>query len=156
EASQVTGNLRANSSGGNIRAQVIHGNASVWTSGGGIEADAIDGALTARTSGGWIRINGVAGRVDAHTSGGSIDAIFNKGDSQGGEMSTSGGWITVKLDPAVNLDLDAATSGGGVRCDLPVRTSGTFSRNRLHATLGAGGSALRMRTSGGSIRISGL
>lgn len=156
DASQLTGNLRANSSGGNIRAQMIHGDANIWTSGGGIEADAIDGALRAYTSGGWIRINGVGGRVDARTSGGSIDAAFNKGDSQGGEMSTSGGSILVKLDPAANLDIDAATSGGGVRSDLQLRTSGTFSHNRLHGTLGSGGETLRMRTSGGGIRISAL
>jgi hypothetical protein len=71
-------------------------------------------------------------------------------------MSTSGGSITVKLDPAANLDIDAATSGGGVRSDLQLRTSGTFRRNRLHGTLGSGGQTLRMRTSGGSIRISPL
>jgi DUF4097 and DUF4098 domain-containing protein YvlB len=156
QASQLTGNLRALTSGGSIRAQVVHGDASLGTSGGGIEADAIDGALTARTSGGWVHINGVAGRVDARTSGGSIVAAFAKGDSQGGDLYTSGGSIEARLDPAANLEIEAATSGGGVRSDLPLRVSGRFSHDYLRGTLGSGGDELRMHTSGGSIRISGL
>lgn len=163
EASQVTGNLRASSSGGNIHAQAIHGDAQLTTSGGGIEADAVDGALRAYTSGGWIRINGVAGRVDAHTSGGSINAVFNKGDSNGGSLSTSGGWIAVKIDPAADLDLEASTSGGAVQSDLPIHRSDDWPnddrwhrKTHLRGTLGSGGDTLQMHTSGGSIRISAL
>ncbi|MGA9883739.1 MAG: DUF4097 family beta strand repeat-containing protein [Candidatus Acidiferrales bacterium] len=164
EASQVAGNLRASSSGGNIHAEVIHGDAQLSTSGGGIEADAIDGPLRAYTSGGWVHINGVVGRVDAHTSGGSIDAVFNKGDSSGGSLSTSGGSINVKVDPAVNLDIEASTSGGVVRSDLPVHQAGDdwsngggwHRKTHLRGTLGSGGDMLQMHTSGGSIHISGL
>ena len=156
EASQINGNMRAVSSGGTISAEGIHGNADLATSGGGIDAKAIDGSLSAHTSGGWIRLNGVGGRVDAHTSGGWIAATFNKGDSQGGQMDTSGGWITAKIDAAANLEIDASTSGGGVRSDLPLRVTGSMSRDHLRGTLGSGGATLRMHTSGGAIRISGL
>ncbi|MDE3110442.1 MAG: DUF4097 family beta strand repeat protein [Acidobacteriota bacterium] len=156
DASQINGNVRATSSGGTISAEGIRGDADLATSGGGIDAKAIDGSLSARTSGGWIRMNGVGGRVDAHTSGGWIAATFNKGDSQGGELNTSGGPITAKIDPAANLEIDASTSGGGVRSDLPLRVTGSFSRDHLRGTLGSGGATLRMHTSGGSIRISGL
>lgn len=160
EAAQIKGHLRANSSGGNIRAQAIQGAADLGTSGGGIDADTIDGPLHAYTSGGWIRIHGAAGRVDAHTSGGSIEAVFDKGNSQGGTLGTSGGRIEVKLDPAVNLEIDASTSGGRVRSDLPLHESGGFSRRRgaqhLHGTLGNGGALLRIHTSGGPIQLSPL
>lgn len=156
EASQVTASLRARSSGGNIRAEMIHGETELSTSGGGIEADSIDGSLVAHTSGGWIHINGVAGRVDARTSGGPINATFDRGDSRGGVLETSGGGIYVKIDPAANLEIEASTSGGGVSSSLPLRVSGRFSSNRLHGTLGAGGELLVLRTSGGSIRLSGL
>jgi Toastrack DUF4097 len=164
EAVQVKGHLRANSSGGTIRARTIQGAADLWTSGGGIEADAIDGPLRAYTSGGGIRIHGVTGRVDAHTSGGSIEAAFGKGNSQGGTLGTSGGSIEVKLDPAANLEIEASTSAGVVRSDLPLKQSGDDwsngfgrrSRRHLHGTLGNGGALLRIHTSGGSIRLSAL
>jgi DUF4097 and DUF4098 domain-containing protein YvlB len=164
EAAQINGHLRANSSGGTVRARTIQGAADLGTSGGGIEADSIDGPLRAYTSGGWIRIRGATGRVDAHTSGGSIEAEFGKGDSQGGALGTSGGSIEVKLDPAANLEIDASTSGGVVRSDLPLSQSGDDwlngsgrrSRRHLHGTLGKGGAMLRIHTSGGSIRLGAL
>jgi Toastrack DUF4097 len=156
EAVQLAGNLRAHTSGGNIRAQVIHGEADLATSGGNVEADAVDGPLTAHTSGGSIRISGVAGRVDARTSGGSINAAFDKGDSQGGVLATSGGSIYAKIDAAANLEIDASASGGGVSSSLPLRVWGNFSSNDLHGTLGSGGAVLRLRTSGGHIRLDAL
>jgi Toastrack DUF4097 len=160
EAVQVTGHLRASTSGGGIHANAIHGAAELYTSGGGIEADAIDGSLRAFTSGGWVHINGVSGRVDAHTSGGSIQAVFAKGNSGGGSLSTSGGGIEVKIDPAANLDIDASTSGGVVDSDLPLRETNEFGHwhghHALHGTLGSGGAALQLHTSGGSIRLSAL
>lgn len=161
EAAQLTGHLRASTSGGGIHANAIHGATELHTSGGGIEADSIDGALRAFTSGGWVHINGVTGRVDAHTSGGSIQAVFTKGNSSGGSLGTSGGSIDVKIDPAANLDIDAATSGGTVNSDLPLRQADNFGKHwrrnhALHGTLGSGGATLQMQTSGGSIRLSGL
>lgn len=164
QAAQIKGHLRANSSGGTIHAQTIQGAADLGTSGGGIDVDTIDGPLRAYTSGGWIRIHGAAGHVEAHTSGGSIEAEFGKGNSQGGTLSTSGGSIEVKLDPAANLEIYASTSGGIVQSDLPLRQSGDDwsngfgrrSRRHLHGTLGNGGAALRVHTSGGSIRLSPL
>ncbi|MGH9716664.1 MAG: DUF4097 family beta strand repeat-containing protein [Candidatus Acidiferrales bacterium] len=160
EAVQLNGHLRAFTSGGSIHANAIQGDAELGTSGGGIEADAIDGSLRAHTSGGWIHINGVTGRVDAHTSGGSIEAVLSKGDSNGGTLDTSGGSIDAKIDPSANLDIDASTSGGSVRSDLPLRETGGFGRGHgmraLRGTLGNGGAALQMHTSGGSIRLSAL
>jgi len=160
EAVQLTGYLRASTSGGGIHANAIHGSTELHTSGGGIEADGIDGALRAFTSGGWIRINGVTGRVDAHTSGGSIQAVFTKGNSSGGSLTTSGGWIEAKIDPAANLDIDASTSGGFVDSNLPLRQTEDFghwhSHHALRGQLGSGGAALQMHTSGGSIRLSAL
>ncbi|HUA00646.1 MAG TPA: DUF4097 family beta strand repeat-containing protein [Candidatus Aquilonibacter sp.] len=156
EVSTVTGDVHAYTSGGHIRAEQIHGELQVRTSGGGIEANSIDGALTAKTSGGPIRIDGVTGRVDARTSGGSIEAIFSKGNQGGGTLETSGGSIHARIDPAVNLDVDASSSGGGVSSNLPIRGDGWNSRDVLHGTLGLGGNVLRLHTSGGGVRVDAL
>jgi DUF4097 and DUF4098 domain-containing protein YvlB len=156
ELSHLTGDVHAHTSGGKIRAEQIRGEIEVGTSGGGIEADSIDGGLTADTSGGGIRINGITGRVRAHTSGGSIEASLSKGNGHGGVIDTSGGSIFVRLDPAVNLNVDASSSGGGVRSGIPLRGADSTSWNALRGTLGTGGELLRVHTSGGSVRLEPL
>ena len=156
EMSNVIGDVHAHTSGGHIRAEQIRGEIEVGTSGGGIEADSIDGGLVADTSGGGIRINGVTGHVRVHTSGGSISAVLSKGNANGGEIDTSGGSIYVRLDPAVNLDVDASSSGGGVSSGIPLRGGGSNSWGALRGTLGAGGDLLRVHTSGGSVRLEPL
>ncbi|MGC2330359.1 MAG: DUF4097 family beta strand repeat-containing protein [Candidatus Acidiferrales bacterium] len=156
EISHLIGDVHAHTSGGPIRAEQIRGEIEMGTSGGGIEADSIDGGLVAETSGGEIRIDGITGRVRAHTSGGSIEATLSKGNAHGGVLDTSGGSISVRLDPAVNLDVDASSSGGGVHSGIPLRGVDSSSWSALRGTLGTGGELLRVHTSGGSVRLDPL
>lgn len=128
----------------------------VRTSGGHIEVSALEGPLRAHTSGGHIRIERVSGRVEAHTSGGSVRARFDRGNTHGGVLETSGGSIHVALDPAVNLELDASTSGGHVASDIPIKVVGRISGRSLRGTLGSGGELLKLHTSGGSIHLGSL
>jgi hypothetical protein len=153
DVSSLDGHLLARTSGGSIRLREVTGNAEVETSGGPIGVASLEGSLVAHTSGGPIRIDGISGRVDAHTSGGSIEAVFARDDAEGGVLETSGGSIRVALDPAVNLEVDASTSGGSVLTDLPLRREGKSSRSSVHGAVGSGGALLRLHTSGGSIRI---
>src|SRR5437016_1743719 len=132
----LVGDLEAETSGGSIHLRDIKGKSRVETSGGGIEADNLDGPLKAETSGGSVNLDRVrgdihahssgggihireaGGRVDADTSGGSIEAAFSRGNSRGGNLESSGGGITVSLDPAVGLAIDA--HGNSVSSDLPL------------------------------------
>lgn len=154
--SRLTGGLSAHTSGGNIRVQAIQGDSELRTSGGEIEADSVDGSLIARTSGGSIHIRQLTGRVDARTSGGGITAYLGAKNTHGGVLETSGGSISVAIDPAANLEIDAATSGGNVHTELPVRVMGALSPHTLRGTLGSGGPTLALHTSGGSIHLSSL
>ena len=164
--------LHAHTSGGPIRLQDIRGEARVDTSGGDIEAVRLGGPLHGETSGGSIHLEQVSGDVDVHTSGGgirvreaggrlvaetsggSIDASFAKGNSRGGFLESSGGGITVAIDPNIALTIDA--EGSHVHTDLPLRVQGEISRGSLHGSLGSGGEKLKLRTSGGGIRIQSL
>jgi DUF4097 and DUF4098 domain-containing protein YvlB len=172
EVRNLRGDLEADTSGGSIHLKDIKGKSRVETSGGGIEAIDIDGPLHAETSGGsietqrtagdvrlhssggGIHIREAGGRVEADTSGGSIEASFTRGNARGGSLESSGGGITVALDASVGLSIDA--HGNSVSTDLPLTTQGEFSRGSLRGTLGRGGESLRLRTSGGSVRIHGL
>ena len=172
EVRDLTGDLQAETSGGSIHLHDIKGKSRVETSGGGIEGVNLEGPLNAETSGGpialervtgdihahssggGIRIREAGGRVDADTSGGSIEASFSRGNSRGGTLESSGGGIIVSLDPDVGLAIDA--HGNSVSSDLPLTVQGEFSRGSLRGTLGHGGESLRLRTSGGSVRIRAL
>lgn len=172
EVRDLQGDLVAETSGGAIRLRDIKGTCRVETSGGGITAIGVDGPLHAETSGGSIeteRVTGDArlhssgggihvreagGRVDADTSGGSIEASFTRGNARGGDLQSSGGGITVVIDPAVGLAIDA--HGNSVSSDLPLTVQGEFSRGSLRGTLGRGGERLHLRTSGGSVRLRSL
>ncbi len=169
EVRELTGDLLAETSGGSIHLRNIKGKSNVETSGGGIEAvdlegplkaetsggsvnlDRVSGDIRAHSSGGGIRIRDAGGRVDADTSGGSIEAAFSRGNARGGSLESSGGGISVAIDPGVGLSIDA--HGNSVSSDLPLTVQGELSRGTLRGTLGHGGESLRLRTSGGSVKI---
>jgi hypothetical protein len=172
EVRDLVGELQGHTSGGGIRLERIRGRTHVETSGGGIEGTELDGPIHAETSGGSVRLRRVTGdirahssggsihiheaggRIEADTSGGGIEASFARGNARGGLLETSGGGIVVSLDPSVGLQIDA--SGNSVRAELPITVLGAISRGKLQGTLGAGGEMLRLRTSGGGIRIQRL
>jgi len=169
EIEDLEGEVRARTSGGAIEMGRIRGDVHAETSGGAIEAGEVDGELRARTSGGPIRVFAVTGNVEAHTSGGPIE-ILGAGDrvaadTSGGAISvrfteapsgvlqTSGGDIDVEFPEDEGMDLDARTSGGSVRIDEQLTVRGRVEPTRVEAELGEGGDRLRLRTSGGDIRI---
>jgi len=150
----VIGNVRVRTSGGSIEAARIRGPLDADTSGGSVRIETVSGDVKAHSSGGPIHVLDAAGRVDAQTSGGGVEVAFAKGNGRGGRIESSGGGITVSLDPSVRLDIDA--HGERVHSDLPLTTSGSFSRESLHGTLNGGGPSLRLETSGGSVKIRAL
>ena len=81
---------------------------------------------------------------------------FTVGNARGGSLSTSGGSVTAYVDPAVGLDIDISTSGGSATVDLPVTVQGRLSRNAVSGTLNGGGESLRLRSSGGGVRLRSL
>ena len=153
DVADVDGEVKARTSGGPVSAVDVRGDVHLSTSGGAISARRIDGELIARTSGGGIEIEDVGGAVEAHTSGGSVRARFSAGNSSGGSLSSSGGGITAIIDPAASLDIDAHTSGGRVTVDLPITVRGSMQRNTVRGSLNGGGPLLKLRSSGGPVRL---
>jgi DUF4097 and DUF4098 domain-containing protein YvlB len=149
--SHVKGECRVETSGGGITAEAIEGRVDADTSGGSIRMDGVTGDIKAHTSGGGIKIREAGGRVDAETSGGSLQASFARGNGRGGRLESSGGGVSVSVDPQVGLAIDA--SGNSVHADVPITVQGEISRHHLRGNLGAGGETLHVRTSGGSVNI---
>ena len=57
---------------------------------------------------------------------------------------------------SVALDIDAQCSGGKVRTEMPIAVEGALDRGQIRGTLNGGGATLRLRGSGGGIRIQPL
>jgi DUF4097 and DUF4098 domain-containing protein YvlB len=151
--SRVDGEVRADTSGGGITVTEVTGPVVADTSGGGIAMSDIGGDIVADTSGGSIAIDGAGGSVEAETSGGPVTVSFAPGNAAGGSLSSSGGRVTAAVDPSVGLDIDASTSGGSVVSDLPLTIRGAVSKSELRGQLNGGGATLRLRSSGGGIRL---
>ena len=67
-------------------------------------------------------------------------------------MSSSGGDLTVRVPKDTTGELNAATSGGSVRTEIPVTTT-EMGEHRLTGTINGGGNPIHARTSGGSIKV---
>lgn len=167
----IQGGIDGDTSGGSIQVENSVGTLTLDTSGGSIRLDGGSGTLKAETSGGSISIKNFKGDASAETSGGSI--TFEKvhgelnGSTSGGSikastdalvekeirLETSGGGITLSVPASSAFELDAATSGGGVSSELPVEGAGKPQRSSLQGAVNGGGKLVKLRTSGGSIRI---
>lgn len=150
----VRGNAAANTSGGSIVIADVRGTLRANTSGGGIDIDMVTGDLIASTSGGSVDVRNAGGRVEAKSSGGGVTVRFAAGNSRGGVVSSSGGSVRAELDPRARISIDAHSSGGSVNSDLPVTIQGTLSNDSLRGDVNGGGPLLRLRSSGGGVRIS--
>jgi hypothetical protein len=156
EIHDVRGDLHLSSSGGGVHATGVQGDVEAWSSGGGVHLEQVAGSVHARSSGGGVTVRGAGGRVAASSSGGPVRVSFAAGNAHGGDIDSSGGGVEVHVDPAVGLDVDAASSAGSVACDLPVTVQGKISGHSIHGVLHGGGERLHVRSSGGGIRISAL
>jgi hypothetical protein len=164
----VEGNTRLNTSGGDIEIARLKGDLDAKTSGGYIHLDDVTGRVLARTSSGNVIARGVRGDSELRTSGGDIRATIDGkitahtsggdvlaelvGKNRGISVSSSGGDLTVRVPKDTSGELNAATSGGSVRTELPVTTT-EMGEHRLTGTINGGGNPIYARTSGGSIKV---
>lgn len=147
------GDVELRTSGGPIEVRNVVGELEARTSGGQIRVEEVDGEIDVETSGGPIWIYDVSGPVKAKTSGGSIEVRF--AGRPEGDIETSGGGIVAELPEGEGIDLDARTSGGRVTLDSPVKIElrGDIDPNHVRGTINGGGPELKLRTSGGNVRV---
>jgi hypothetical protein len=155
EFGNIDGSIDGSTSGGNVGLGSCTGDTRLQTSGGNVRAEKIVGKADLGTSGGSIAVKRVENVLNAHTSGGNVEAGISgslKGDCS---LSTSGGDVKVTVDKAASFRLDASAGGGGVHADGLTITLDDGGSGRIHlaGNVNGGGPLLKLRTSGGSIRI---
>jgi hypothetical protein len=151
-ANSIEGKTELTTSGGDVKVNDVTGDLKVNTSGGDIVTDHIKGKVDAETSGGSVNVSSTDGSVHAESSGGDI-TVNHRGENKGIDVETSGGTVEVYLDDSVKATVDASTSGGRVRCELPVTVHGDVEDDELHGTINGGGATIRLRSSGGDVKI---
>lgn len=132
--SDLTGEVKAGTSGGRLTFARLRGPLDGGTSGGGIRVDDCQGTIKVNTSGGGIDLSGGAGSFDGATSGGSVSVKDFDGPvrvrTSGGGInienvtgkvygSTSGGSISARFDSILDDEVKLETSGGGVTARIP-------------------------------------
>jgi len=103
----------------------------------------------------------VAGRFDSLDISSGNGAVVARADS-GSRMSSA--WNIQTTNAAVNLSLpadikanvNAGTTNGRIVVDLPHESRGDSSRTEVHTALNGGGPDLSVRTTNGSIHLSGI
>ena len=81
---------------------------------------------------------------------------FSPGNSSGGVVSSSGGSVRTEIDPGARVSIDAHASGGSVNSDVPVTIQGKIDNDSLRGEMNGGGPLLRLRSSGGGVRLTGI
>jgi len=152
---KIDGKINAITSGGGIKLDEGTGDTKLSTSGGPIHVGKCSGNVNLDTSGGGIHVDSAAGALHADTSGGGIHVNFVAALTGDSSLETSGGGIEVSLPKDTRAHVDASTSGGDVQLDGLELTieSGKVNSSSLKGNLAGGGPTLRLRTSGGGIRI---
>lgn len=120
---------------------------------GAIRVNGVSGTHEVETTNGKIELTRCAGSVEASTTNGGISAeLTTVAKGQPLRFSTTNGRIEVTLPPTLAVDVDADTTNGSIKTDLPIATT-RVDRNSLKGTINGGGTSLRMRTTNGGISI---
>lgn len=155
EIGHIEGPVDVHTSGGDIEVRYANGDVKAHTSGGDIEVNDSEGAVKASTSGGDIQIGRVVGSLHASTSGGNVSARLQGPLMEDAVLSTSGGNVTAWVEDDTAFHLDARTSGGGVKADgVTIKIeSGGMGRSKLVGEVNGGGPTLKLRSSGGDVKV---
>lgn len=155
EVGHINGAVDLNTSGGNIAVDHAVGHVKAHTSGGNVRVEDAEGPVHASTSGGDVHIGRVVGELRATTSGGNIFARIEGPLEADTLLSTSGGNVTAHVDEAIGFELDARTSGGRVKAQgISIEIdSGGIGKSKLVGAVNGGGPTLKLRTSGGDLRV---
>jgi DUF4097 and DUF4098 domain-containing protein YvlB len=106
--SQLTGDVRADSGGGDLRFSHLRGGLSARSGGGAIRLEDCDGTVEITTGGGDILLSKGNGKLRARTGGGRIEVHDFKGDT---DVTTGGGQLTLE---GINGAVDGQTGGGSI------------------------------------------
>lgn len=160
-ARDIGGDVQVNASSGSTQLESIGGVASIESRSGGVRVAGCKGMCSIRARSGTVQIEDVGGDLEVDTRSGSTSITDVGGalkvTAQSGSVRYDGpvrgsinievwsGSVRFSVDPESVFFLDAESSHGGVRSDLPLRAKASAPP--------ADAPTVRLRTRSGSISI---
>lgn len=151
---QVSGDISAASGNGRVHVTGAEGTVRVSSGNGDIDVRDSRSQVRVSTGNGRVTVGTVEGPVEARTGNGDIEVSMSKlRGNQDMEFHTGSGSVRVTLPAGFNGELDASTGNGEISSDFDLKLSGSVNPRRIHATIGTGGSRLRMTTGNGRLEL---
>lgn len=157
---RVTGRVDVDTDDGSVRIEEVGGGVVVRTGDGRVECRKVDGRAEIRTGDGSVALDGVLAGVAIETRDGGIEVTGRPGSRTDSDwdVTTGDGSIRLEVPKDFGAEIDARSGDGRVRVDTmtDARRSGERDeddRSSVTGRLGAGGKALRLRSSSGSITV---
>ncbi len=153
-AVDITGDVNAQVSGGELRFQNVTGVVNGRASGGNITLRDCKGEVDVKTAGGSIEVEN-NGPILAKATGGSIRCQLQKASISQNlllDLETIGGGINVSAAPDIAATVEAKVLGGAVTTELPVTgEEGRVRPDQLRGAINGGGPLLKLFSVGGNI-----
>lgn len=146
--------ITLNTSNGAVEVEGLGGDADLSTSNGKIIAKGFAGAVSASTSNGSVTLTGVS-NAKVKTSNGSVKVELAPGAEGPADIQSSNGSIELMVGSGFAGEVTCATSNGRVTNSAGGKAVGSASKNKGTFLFGEGGKASSLRTSNGSITVSG-
>jgi DUF4097 and DUF4098 domain-containing protein YvlB len=127
----------------------------VSTGNGAVSIERAAGDVSAATGNGRVRVEGTGGTVRVTTGNGDVDDVTMTELRANEDMSfsTGSGGVRVTLPAGYNGELDATTGNGELRSDFELKVQGRLNPRHIRATIGEGGSRLRLTTGNGRLEV---
>jgi len=153
----LRGNLDAHTGDGAISADNIAGAIRLTTGDGSVQLHHSEGTLFATTGDGSMSLDGRFSQFEARSGDGSIQLHLAPGSTltSASSISTGDGSIALNLPHDFRAEVDASTGDGSIASSIPLLTTTSGRRNRVHGTMNGGGPTLRLHSGDGSIALSG-
>lgn len=129
-------------------------NLDLKSTNGGIGIENVSGTISFRTTNGGIHLTDLGGDVRGRTTNGgvSVDLAGDRWEGDGLDVVTTNGGVNVSIPGDYNARLETGTVNGGLEIDFPVTVQGRINR-KIEATLGDGGTTIRVFTTNGGVKI---
>lgn len=151
---QVSGDVTAATGNGRVHVTGTEGTVRVSTGNGDVDVRDSRSQVRVTTGNGRVTVGTMEGPVEARTGNGDIEVSMSKlKGNPDMEFHTGSGNVRVTLPSGFGAELDASTGNGEISSDFDLKVQGSVNPRRIHATIGAGGSRLRMTTGNGRLEI---
>ena len=141
---------------GRVEAAGVEGSLTVESSNGAVKASAIRGGAQVRTSFASVSLDGVGSRIDVDNQNGAVEVRgLPSADGQCAPVTLKStfGPIRVTLPEGVGYTVDARTSFGKIKSEMPLSISGSMSSDAMTGKIGDGKCALTLADSNGNIEL---